>query len=214
MDEYYEMLLDELGPQDTKLIPSGKEVDLFRGRLPDKLLEYWVTYGWGSYYNGLFWLTNPADYSLVVDAWLSHTKIKNRQDYFVIARSAFGKLFLWSKATGQNVTISPHSSLILTSPPDEEVKAGDDTEPLQFFISEVDSSNLDLLDYKKKGLFDRALKKLGSVGPDEMYGFEPALSIGGIAKIDHLVKVKAVPHLVLLEQLSDVEVRHIDVGDM
>lgn len=214
MDEYYKILLNELGPQDVQTVPTDEDINLFRGRLPEKLLEYWKAYGWGSFHNGLFWLTNPKDYVPVVENWLSHTNIKNPKDFLVIARNAFGKLFLWSKTTGQNVTISPLTSLILTSPPDDDVSAGNDTEPLQFFISEVSPENLDFRDYKKKNLFDRALKKAGPVGADEMYGFEPALSIGGMPKIENLVKVKLIPHLVLLEQLSDVEVKHIDVGDI
>ena len=39
-----------------------------------------------------------------------------------------------------------------------------------------------------------------------MYGFVPALALGGPATLDHLEKVKAVEHLVLLAQLSELRV--------
>lgn len=53
-------------------------------------------------------------------------------------------------------------------------------------------------------LFAPALKKLGRLKHDEMYGFVPALALGGPATLDHLQKVKAVEHLVLLAQLSEL----------
>ena len=45
-----------------------------------------------------------------------------------------------------------------------------------------------------------------------MYAFEPALSIGGVPKIENLVKVKMVEHLVLLSQLSPIEITHFDAN--
>jgi len=41
--------------------------------------------------------------------------------------------------------------------------------------------------------------------PDEMYGFVPALMLGGLDTFDHLQKVKAVEHLMLLSQLTELE---------
>jgi hypothetical protein len=57
----------------------------------------------------------------------------------------------------------------------------------------------------------KALKKLGPLHPDEMYGFEPALAVGGTSKIENLVKVKMIEHLILLSQLTEIELVHIDV---
>lgn len=37
-----------------------------------------------------------------------------------------------------------------------------------------------------------------------MYGFVPALALGGPATLEHLQKVKAVEHRVMLAQLSDL----------
>lgn len=38
-----------------------------------------------------------------------------------------------------------------------------------------------------------------------MYGFVPALMLGGPGRLEHLEKLKAVEHLVLLSQLSELE---------
>lgn len=55
-------------------------------------------------------------------------------------------------------------------------------------------------------LFSPALARLGGLKNDEMYGFLPALALGGPATLDHLQKVPAVEHLVMLAQLSDLRV--------
>ena len=113
MDEFYEMFLSELGPQFTKVQPSPQQIDRFSGRLPEQLLEYWKLYGWCGYYEGLFWLVNPDDYVSVVETWLESTQIENKSDYLAIARTAFGRIFLWNKEAGQTVTIVSLDSQII-----------------------------------------------------------------------------------------------------
>ncbi|USX11280.1 DUF1851 domain-containing protein [Oxalobacteraceae bacterium OTU3CAMAD1] len=212
MDEFYEMFLSELGPQFTKVQPSPQQIDRFSGRLPEQLLEYWKLYGWCGYYEGLFWLVNPDDYVSVVETWLESTQIENKSDYLAIARTAFGRIFLWNKEAGQTVTIVSLDSQIITSPPNKKVVAGDDTIPLQSFLIGKEPDRLDIEDVKEKKLFKRALKKLGPVAEDEMYGFEPALCIGGMPVLENIRKFKTIEHLILLERFGEIEIMHIDVG--
>jgi hypothetical protein len=54
-------------------------------------------------------------------------------------------------------------------------------------------------------LFQPAKKKLGTLRHDEMYGFVPALMLGGPDTLDHLEKVKAVEHLTLLSQIAELQ---------
>jgi len=212
MDEYFEYFLSKMGPQVQKIQPTEIQINKFSGKLPNKLLEYWVKYGWGGYHNGLFWITDPDEYSPAVEAWLDGTNINDKVNYHAIARSAFGRIFLWNKNVGQNVVIDALYSQIITSPPDKYVVSGEDTKSLQAFFSSTRADELDIEDIKEKTLFKRALKKLGPVASDEMYGFEPALSIGGVPKLENIAKIKIVPHLILLEQLADVEIMHLDVS--
>lgn len=61
--------------------------------------------------------------------------------------------------------------------------------------------SLDFDDNQGEPLFRRALMKLGPVGENEMYAFEPALCIGGKADLEHRVKLNKDVHLTILEQL-------------
>lgn len=55
------------------------------------------------------------------------------------------------------------------------------------------------------GLFSRARKKLGPLKSDEMYGFVPALMLGGSEALENLEKVNIIEHLTFLSQLSPLE---------
>lgn len=55
------------------------------------------------------------------------------------------------------------------------------------------------------GLFNPAKEKLGRLKHDEMYGFSPALMLGGADSLQHLKKVSAVEHLIFLAQLTDLQ---------
>ncbi|USX11287.1 DUF1851 domain-containing protein [Oxalobacteraceae bacterium OTU3CAMAD1] len=212
MDECFEYFLENFGPQFNKVQPLPSDIKKFRGKLPDKLLEYWQDHNWGGFHNGLFWLVNPSDYTRVVDAWLSNTGIEGVDSYFAIARTAFGRVFLWNKSTGQTATISGLFSEIITTPPNRSVLAGDEVSAVEAFMATKEPDALDIEDEKEKKIFKRAVKKLGALRADEMYGFEPALVIGGAPKLDNLVKVKVIEHLILLQQFGKIEILHMDVS--
>ncbi|WP_343725814.1 T6SS immunity protein Tdi1 domain-containing protein [Herbaspirillum huttiense] len=52
-------------------------------------------------------------------------------------------------------------------------------------------------------LFERARSKLGPLDPHEIYGFQPAIVLGGSFLLDNLVKVKANVHLTLLRMFGE-----------
>jgi len=60
--------------------------------------------------------------------------------------------------------------------------------------------------FELDGRFAHAKQRLGRVGRDEMYGFVPALALGGASDVAKLEKVKAIEHLVLLAQLDELKV--------
>ncbi|MBD8563593.1 DUF1851 domain-containing protein [Oxalobacteraceae sp. CFBP 8763] len=53
---------------------------------------------------------------------------------------------------------------------------------------------------------------MGPLNSDEIYAFEPALSIGGLPKIENLVKVKMIEHLAMLAQMAKVDLVRMDIG--
>ena len=204
MDEHFGYFAENFSPAVDRQPVPGTSIDRYRGRLPVQLLNYWNEHGWSGYANGLFWTVNPEEFEPALEAWIGDTPLMERDTHHIIARSAFGHLLLWGERTGYTRRILAPYALASSSEPSflpDEFELG-----VKAFFSTQDRAFFDLKDKGDQPLFDRAMSTLGRLQHDEMYGFVPALALGGPATIDHLQKVKAVEHLVVLAQLSELRV--------
>ncbi|CZF86960.1 GAD-like domain-containing protein [Grimontia marina] len=201
-DEYLELFIEGLGEPTQYRPVSQAELSAYRGILPDKLLEYWQEIGWSGFADGLFWLVNPIDYDHLVEMWLEDTPFTDIDRYRTIGRNAFGKMYLWGERTHQTITLNcPMHAIIALESEVREVE--EDTElAVQVFLSNIDSEISDIEDLNDKPLFPQALKKLGPLKPDEVYGFEPALIAGGNLSVDNLAILNLDIHLTILRQLG------------
>lgn len=197
VDEDFAYFLERMGPAfDLRLVPASS-IERYRGKLPDQLLAYWQEHGWSGYADGLFWTVDPQEYEPVLEAWLGETPFMERDALHIIARSAFGDIYVWGERTGYSLKLSAADAYVLPISP----RTGTPDQRVQRFFAFCERAENDF-----DGLFAPALKKLGRLQHDEMYGFVPALALGGPAELVHLQKVKAVEHLVILAQLSDLRV--------
>ena len=60
-------------------------------------------------------------------------------------------------------------------------------------------------------MFEQALKKLGPLAPDELYGFEPALVAGGSLRVENLEKLNMLAHLSVLRELAEPSIPFADM---
>ena len=188
MNEDFEYFLENMGPAISKRRAPPSSLARFQGKLPEQLLSFWDEHGWCGYADGLFWTVDPQEYEPVLEAWIGNTPFMERDAYHVIARSAFGKLYLWGERTGDSLKVMAPGAYGFSR---ESIFQGDRLEfALRLFAD----------------LFSPALRWLGQLKHDEMYGFVPALALGGSATLAHLKKVKAVEHLVLLAQLAPLQI--------
>lgn len=199
MDEYFEYFFEKMGPSVHRRHVPPSSIERFRGKLPDQLLEYWEVHGWCGYADGLFWTVDPLEYEPVLNAWIGGTPFMESDAYHIIARSAFGELFFWGERTGESLRIFAPGSYCL---PNEAIFKENELElGLRAFFSVRNREENDFA-----GIFNLALGNLGQLMPDEMYGFVPALALGGPADLNHMKKVKAVEHLIFLAQLGSLDV--------
>ncbi|EPF64475.1 GAD-like domain-containing protein [Pseudomonas syringae] len=198
MDEDYEFFLQGFGPVIERIEVPASSISRYRNKLPNQLLDYWSEYGWCGYADGLFWTVNPQDYEHILDQWISATSLYQQDNYHVIARSAFGILYIWGEKNGYCLTLNAYISRYSTR---KSIFAGEklDLGAKAFFSSMIAEYN-DLDD-----LFKPALKSLGALKSDEMYGFVPALALGGPMELKNLQKVKTIEHLTFLSQLSPLQ---------
>lgn len=61
-------------------------------------------------------------------------------------------------------------------------------------------------------IFPAALKRLGRLAPGEIYGFVPALQLGGDSVVQNVHKFPIVEHLLLLASLTEFRLkRYVDI---
>ncbi|WP_426151545.1 GAD-like domain-containing protein [Pseudomonas sp. DC3000-4b1] len=195
MDEDFECFLKHVGDGFDRRNVSDTSIRRYKGRLPDRLMEYWQAYGWCGYADGLFWTVNPQDYEPVVDAFLEGTDFHASDTYHVIARSGFGELYLWGEETANCLTIASYFNKYFYN--GKALGRNEDPRAVSLFFAFQDIEYIDV-----SNLFSPALATLGRLKYDEIYGFVPALAFGGEPSLKRLNKVKDVEHMLLLAQLE------------
>ena len=212
-DEYLDLFLSEFGQPTTTVPATIADIEAYRGKLPDQLLEYWQILGFSGFADGLFWLTNPADYQDILDRFLEDTPFEQDDIYYVIARNAWGNLKLYGEKTGHSVEISPYLNWMRTKKGNQQdIEAGKANQTAKDFIALQDPERLDIKNNQKKPLFPAALKKHGPLNADEVYGFAPFLFMGGEKKIKNIEKCDIFAHLNLIADMGDMEI--IDMASM
>ena len=198
MDEAIKLFIDEMGAPTAQKAVTTSSIVRYSKILPERLLNYWHDYGWSGHADGIFWIVDPQEYEGIVSTWLKDTAFEALDTYHVIARTAFGTLYLWGEKTGQSLTID--SCYSRYGYQEQGTTAEDlDRQCMSFFIS----TTFEFSDFMD--LFAPAKRKLGILQSDEMYGFVPALMIGGSEDLKNLEKLKIIEHLTFLAQLAPLE---------
>lgn len=182
-------------PTQTRPVPEECAA-AYQDTLPDELLVLWRLSGWGKYGGGLIELIDPADYQDVLNGWLGGDRSGIRTPFLL---SAFGVLYYWRRLgelqpdgsyEGYDVAyINPHDS---------------DTGVVAWDVASFLGEHLGADDLDPFGLWpalqDRAETELGS---GTIYGFVPALRLGGTPDPLTTSPVLAPEHLELLRQLAE-----------
>lgn len=206
MDEYLEFFLEEFGGISNKLPATDSALEQYRGVLPDQLLSYWSEVGWSSFGQGLYWLVNPQDWHEPMVHMLQETEFLKADNYHMIARNAFGDLWLWGEKSGGSLSIRSSDGMIFPmAPHDGFGDKGMDFE-MQIFFSSTDPEEVDLLGNDEKPLFERALQKLGPLVAHEVYGFAPLPALGGAGDLASLQKLEAATYMDLLAEVTPMRV--------
>ncbi|MRX26865.1 GAD-like domain-containing protein [Kangiella sp. HZ709] len=205
-DDPFSIFKEDIGaPYLSKEVPASS-IEKYKGILPAKLLEYWHTEGWSGYSNGLIWTVNPDDYSSILEHWIEGTALSDKDGLYVFARTAFGKLYVWSKSVGDYIVITPYYNNIF-APQLQYIGQTDESDlNIEMFFLNANKEDFDIENDDGEYLFDSLLEKLGPLKEEELYGFEPALILGGTETADNLKKLDLIVHLSILRNFSEPEV--------
>lgn len=211
-DEYFEMFIEEFGEPTEHIQATDQQVEAYRGILPDQLLKYWQMVGFSGFNDGLFWITNPAEFEDVLESFLDDTEFAHYDNYHVIARSAYGQLYLWGERTGASLDIATHLNWIMTNQGHtKDISKGDANIAIQSFFGFQDKEYIDV-EVSSKPLFPSAIKKHGPVGKEEVMVFTPYLFMGGKKSADAMTKEDLHVFLQVMADLGGAEI--IDMASM
>ena len=184
----FDDFLQKYPPTDRLRKPSEEVLDQFRNRLPAELLDFWQTYGFGNYGNGLLKVVDPNDYADNLYAWLGGENPAR----IPIMVTGFGNILYYRRLTD---TVSDIALLDIHHRR-TDVCAYSFGEFVQLLTD--DESAEPLLD---KTLFGHALEKCGPLADSEVFFFVPALVLGGSESVASVGKGGAVVHQRLLFDL-------------
>ncbi len=211
IDEDFEWFLERWGKPSKYENVSEETLAHFKGKLPDRLLEYWEEYGFCSFKDGLFFIVNPLAYQSTMETWLEDRGIMEEDTYHVIARTGFGDLLLWGEKNGHQYTIEPRDGVIFKEEGDaKQIAKGEIQDAIQGFFCVKSPRRINLEDVDTdKPIFEQAVEKFGTLAPDEMFTFVPAPFAGGEQTFATVDKVDLFVQLDILAQFSNREIQDI-----
>lgn len=208
------MALDErnLGNLD-QLLARGRPVTLrpfdptpYRDRIPDSLDYLWRKAGVSNWAGNSFQLVDPATYAGLIDDLLAGNRFIARDEVVPYGLTAFGRMSLWHRRFGLINVDFPDARICYMDKPEAEL----DWQRQQYAILAGMPGKV-VGDFYN--LLEPSLRKFGPIAEGEMYGFVPALAMGGSEDIEHLQKLRAPEHLSLLSQLSPPRTYFYDSGE-
>jgi hypothetical protein len=203
MDRHLEVFFLEWGKPTQYIAADDASLEQLAPTVPPKLIEFWKTIGFSVFKDGLLTVVNPLDWQDTVDEWIVGTELETLDNFIPLMKGAFGDFKLFGTRKGYKNQLDTMTSQFIGR---RELPKYDLDFLIQTFFAIESPSDWDL---DEKSLnFTKALKKLGSLQPNEMYGFVPMLPLGGTRDLKHLQKVDAHAHLSILRQTID-EVRGV-----
>ncbi|WP_199610526.1 GAD-like domain-containing protein [Flocculibacter collagenilyticus] len=206
LDEYFECFLEEFGTPNKHVDAEEYIFKKYKGKLPDRLLAYWKEYGFCSFKSGLFWLVNPEHYEDSLEAWLGETEIVEKDSYYVIARSAYGDLYLWGEKTGFKYELIPTQGWVIEKKGNiQDIEDNNVEKAIKMFFYKQDPESIDIENSNGELLAEQCKVAHGELNYDEVYAFEPALFLGGAPELENVKKVNIFAHLAVLASFGQLE---------
>ena len=155
----------------------------YEGKIPNVFIDFWKTYGFGTFHNGYLKSINPHDYQDILEKSYFQGNLS-----IPIFATAFGDLITWEKNRFLGIV---------------KYRYGDNdviSEGVDFFFQDLADGELDDEEFNIKQ-YNKAIEKLGMLEYDECFGYVPLLALGGKERVNNLKKVKIREHIAIIYEL-------------
>ena len=178
----------------------------YRRKVPAAIDYVWRKFGVSNWANGSVQIIDPATYAGVVEDLLEDNEFIKAEDVTPYFISAFGKIALWHRKYQDIYVNSAKSRIVFMQKPIVEAEYREEVAAISSLPDEVSSHD----DWE---LFDAALAKFGPIGEGQIYGFVPALVLGGSPVIENVRKLDGPVHLSILSQMSPFATYYFDATE-
>jgi hypothetical protein len=202
--DWFKEILQEDGPIEKVVRPDHATIKAYRGKLPDYLLQFWADHGWCSWSNGQYWLCDPALARPVLDYVFRGDPDLDPDRMIAYGYTAFGDIDIWYGDATIRLNLPMNKVRVEPREFDEEHQRywTDEIIVGMRLSGRVAAVMAPWEDENLKNMMPQALERLGRLEWGEIYGFVPALSLGGRNTVDHLRKMPLVEHLVFLAAME------------
>ena len=167
-------------------------VEKYKELLSKDIFEIWRAYGSAPFGNGLFNFVNPDECNDIIMPWLELIPQVQPSGCFLLLKSAFGKLYIYDCNSLSYYVVNCIDARYSHFKPKKNYTK---ELVLKVLIIAANENSLEEFDENGDALFKRALKEIGPLSSNEIYGFEPRLCLGGPARLQNLSKFRWDVHL-------------------
>lgn len=219
--DWYNGILNRDGPPAQATKADAAYAETWRGRVPDWLIRQWTEQGWGSWYDGNFWTCDPAWSQPVAEALFEGDPLIDPERAVLFAYEAFGNIYGYHPDVGAfDVDWNVFDAVGIREEHNRprRNKEGELRTPDQrfagafgsYFSTAADSTWTDEGD---EPMLPQAIARLGRLEPGEIYGFFPALKLGGENDVANLQRVPAIEHWLFLASLGRLNLHEYYTAD-
>ena len=194
----FERIINDFGPpENSKTVPPDV-IASYRERIPRSMISFWEKYGWGEYRSGYCRIGDPRPFEPLLNVIFANDPEFSTKDLTVLTFTALGMMDIWSskgyglyidlcnsRAVAQNKIVNPSTG----------ERYGQDFLIGTSLYSIINDDGMD--EY-----YQEASARLGRPALDEVFGFVPALQIGGEPDAKNLQLFKAREYMDFLVQLE------------
>jgi hypothetical protein len=191
-----------LGPPRQAQRVGADEAALYQDRVPPRLIRFWQEHGRGSYFDGLYWICDPAPLRAVIDLVFKDDPELDSADMTAVAYTAFGHVTVWDRRRA-NINVHFQLSSVFVPPERAHIdSATGERFPDDYMIGTAVGIVRSQYLPSEHAFLEAARARLGPLTAGEVYGFFPALQLGGAYTVENLRRVKAAEHFTQLVQLA------------
>jgi len=202
LPDMLDYMVRTLGPPRQAQLVSAEEAATYKDCVPPRLIRFWQEHGRGSYLDGMYWICDPAPFRAVLDLVFKDDPEFDSADMTAVSYTAFGDLKVWDRIRANMIVHFATSQVFCPRESSHIDQFTGKRFPDDYMIGTTVGIVKSQFAPSELAFLASAKERLGPLAAGEIYGFFPALQLGGAYAVENQRRVRAAEHFMLLAQLA------------